>query len=150
MLFVYTTVEDTSKMTSDDKSSKNRFSKVWGNPFSKSQQPRDISEHLEALRVSAVVAEGNACRVIMEKMKTQTPSLFFTANVPGAIGLERKFNVEYLGENGDSVKHLDLEITEKVSFETMKFEDIESLHGLDAATQEFKLELFKLVFFFKI
>ena len=134
MLFVYTTVEDTSKMTSDDKSSKNRFSKVWGNPFSKSQQPRDISEHLEALRVSAVVAEGNACRVIMEKMKTQTPSLFFTANVPGAIGLERKFNVEYLGENGDSVKHLDLEITEKVSFETMKFEDIESLHGLDAAT----------------
>jgi hypothetical protein len=145
MLLVYTTVKDTSKMTSDGKSSKNRFSKVWGNPFSKSQQPRDISEHLEALRVSGVVAEGNACRVIMEKMKTQAPSLFFTANVPGAVGLERKFNVEYLGENGDSVRHLDLEITEKVSFETMKFEDIESLHGLDAATQEFKLELFKLL-----
>jgi len=141
MVLVYTTAKRTCRMSIGSK--KNGFSNVWGNPFSKSQKPKDISEDMEALRVSGMVAEGHACRVIMEKMKTQAPSLFFTENAPGGIGLERTLDVSYFDESDRCVKYLDSEITKKAHFKDMKFEDIDELHRLTLNYSKAKQDPFK-------
>jgi hypothetical protein len=132
-------------MSGMDKFSKPKFSNIWGNPFSKWQKSGDMSERLETLRVSGMVAERAACKVIAEKMKTQAPSLFFTENTPGAIGLFRKLDVNYFDQDDKRNKHIQFEKTKKVHFEAMQFKDIDELHGMDLRGAKFQSKLFVLL-----